>query len=150
MMNISKKKIIIISALVGIFHFFMPILGILIGEKLLNIINIDPKYIITIIFSIIIMDLIKSLIVDGIESKIGVKEAFLFAFAVSLDSFSVGVGLAFLESNIFLCCLMFTISSFLFTFVGFKIGKFINKKIGKISKIIGIILLIILVLYFLK
>lgn len=150
LMNFSNKKILLVSLLVGIFHFFMPILGSIIGEQLLHFIHIDPKYIITIIFSLIIIEMIKSLKGEELETKLGIKEAILFAFAVSLDSFSVGIGLAFLGSNIIFCCISFTISSFLFTLVGFKLGKFISDKIGKISKVIAIIFLIALVIWFLN
>ena len=32
--NIEKKKILILSISVGLFHFFMPVLGSLIGQKI--------------------------------------------------------------------------------------------------------------------
>ena len=149
LLNFSNKKILLVSLLIGIFHFFMPILGMLIGKKLFSFIHIDPKYIISIIFLFIIIEMIKSLKNEEIETRLTILESFLFAFAVSIDSFSVGIGLAFLGTSILLSCSIFTISSFLFTFTGFKLGKYFNKKLGKISKIIGIILLSFLTLMFL-
>lgn len=148
LMNFSNRKILLVSLLVGTFHFFMPILGLLIGAKLIHIIQVDTKYIITIIFAFIILEMIKSLKNEEIETSLKLKESFLFAFAVSLDSFSVGIALGFLKTNIIQSCLTFTVCSFIFTFLGFKLGKFLNQKIGKISKIIGIILLILLLIVF--
>ena len=150
LMNFSNKKIFLVSLLVGIFHFFMPILGSLIGKTLLEVININPKYIITVVFSLIIIEMIKSLKDKNIVSSLKLKETILFAFAVSLDSFSVGIGLAFLEFNILFYCFLFTVFSFLFTFIGFKLGKIISYKVGTFSKVLAIILLICLVLWYLK
>lgn len=149
LMNFPNKKILLVSSLVGIFHFFMPIFGLLIGNKLINIIKIDTKYIITIIFVIIILEMIKSLKNEKVESSLKLKETFLFAFAVSLDSFSVGIALGFLKADIIQSCLTFTVCSFIFTLFGFKLGKFLNQKIGKLSKIISIILLTLLLILFL-
>lgn len=147
--NFSNKKILLVSIIVGIFHFFMPIFGFLIGEKVFNIIKIDPKYIISIIFIIIILSMIKSIKEETDETKMNFVDMILFAFAVSLDSFSVGIALSFLNTNLLLSAFIFMCVSFIFTFSGFKLGKYFSDRIGEISKIIGIILLSFLTIFFL-
>ena len=76
------------------------------------------------------------------------KEMILFGLAVSIDSFSVGIGLKAITNNYILSVLSFSLSSFIFTYIGLNIGKKINNLIGKISTLIGgITLLIIGIIY---
>ena len=72
--------------------------------------------------------------------------AFIFGFSVSIDSFSVGIALGTHGENIYLAGTIFAITSFIFTFLGLNIGKFLTLKFGKIANIIGSILLFILAL----
>ncbi len=148
LININKTHIFI-SILVGIFHFFMPLLGLTIGNYIIMKIPINPKYIISIIFIIIIFEMIKSFHEQKEKFYLNVLNIFLFAFLVSLDSFSVGIGLNYITNYPIKACIIFTLFSAVFTFIGFSLGKYISKKIGNISKIIGILLLTFLVLYYL-
>ncbi len=49
--NLDKKEINILSIIVGIYHFFMPIFGMIIGNYIIKYINIGQDLIILIIFS---------------------------------------------------------------------------------------------------
>ena len=90
--NLSKKSICLTITLVGLMHFIMPQLGLMLGNQVYNFININPKFIISVIlyYLIIVMYFDKSSKNVNIESFINI---FLFAFSVSIDSFSVGIGL---------------------------------------------------------
>lgn len=149
LLNISNKKILISSAIVGFFHFLMPLLGYLTALPFVQFIDINSKYIVVIPFILIIIEMLKSLKEKSKELTLNTLGIVLFAFFVSIDSFSVGMGISFVTNNIIVANTMFSIISASFTFMGMKIGKFLNKKIGDISKIIGILILIILVFYFL-
>ena len=81
-------------------------------------------------------------------NKINIKEMILFGLAVSIDSFSVGIGLKTIYKNTIVSSLIFMIMSFIFTYMGLYMGKKINDIIGKISTLLGgIILLIIGLMY---
>ena len=71
-------------------------------------------------------------------------ELLIFGLAVSIDSFSVGIGLNAISNNFILCSLIFSISSFLFTYLGLILGKKISSLIGRASTLIGGIVLIII------
>lgn len=148
-LNLEKKYINKISIIVGIFHFFMPLLGLTTGNILLKIIPLNPNIIVCIVLTIIGIEMI----IDSFKQEENIKimtnsEILLFALAVSLDSFSVGIGLKALTDNHILCLTTFSITSLIFTYIGLILGKKINKLIGKISTIIGgIILLIIGIIY---
>jgi len=79
----------------------------------------------------------------------GLYQLLLFGFAVSIDSFSVGIGLNGISDNFMLCSLVFSIISSMFTYFGLILGKKINSLIGKTSTIIGGIILIIIGLVYL-
>ena len=68
----------------------------------------------------------------------------LFGFAVSLESFSVGLGLDIIYKPVILAAIIFMLSSFTFTYLGLTLGKKINDSVGTISTIFGGIALIII------
>ena len=68
----------------------------------------------------------------------------LFALAVSIDSFAIGIGLNSIYDNHIISALTFSLFSFTFTLIGLLIGKYISNKIGNVSKIVGGLILIAL------
>ncbi len=144
-LNLEKKYIRKLSAVVGIYHFFMPLLGLSIGNILLKIIPINTNIIVCIVLTFIGIEMIIDTFKNEEEVKImNIKELLLFGLAVSLDSFSVGIGLNIITKNYILCVSTFSLSSFIFTYIGLIIGKKINTLIGKISTLLGGITLIII------
>ena len=142
-LNINKKDMILLSIIVGIYHFFMPLLGMIAGNLLLKLIPLGPNILVFIVLFFIGIDMIGESRKHDDDVKImNLKELMLFGFAVSLDGFSVGIGLESISSHYILSALMFSISSFIFTYLGLFLGKKINNKIGGISTFIGGIVLI--------
>lgn len=149
-LGISKKEMLHLSIIVGIYHFVMPILGLIVGKLFLKIFPINSDLIVFIVlFFIGIQMIIESIKQEKIEKKSSLIELFIFGLAVSIDSFSVGIGLGSISNHYFLCASLFSISSFMFTYLGLNLGKFINQVIGKISTIIGGAILIIIGLIYL-
>ena len=73
-----------------------------------------------------------------------ISEFFIFGFAVSIDSFSVGIGLNTIYNKPILAAFLFSIFSLLFTYLGLYLGTKINNWIGKTSTFIGGLVLIII------
>lgn len=149
LLNIPKKTIISTSITVGIFHFIMPILGMLLGNIITDTLNLDSKYILLTILILILIEMIKSLKEENKEHELNIINMLIFAFLVSFDSFTLGIGIKYITSNIFLASTIFMILSSLFTFLGFILGKYLTKKATYKIKLIGIILLLGVILYFL-
>lgn len=150
MLNIEKKHMILISICVGIFHFFMPIFGNLFGKIIFKIIPIEENVLIAIVFLTISVEIIFSLLKDqGTNVIKNIFDILLFSFTVSIDSFATGTCIDVFNTNKIIVSLIFMIFSFSFTFFGLFIGKYIHNKIGKISEIIGIIMLISLSIFYL-
>ncbi len=144
-LNFERKKTIILSTSVGIFHFFMPLLGNCVGIAIFKLLPIRPNILVGTIFLIISIQMLLSIFKE--EEIVDLKGLFailLFAFTVSVDSFSVGIGLSAISNNNILAVSIFSITSFIFTFIGLTIGSKLNEKFGKISTLIGSIVLLCL------
>ena len=143
-LNLPSRKIFVLSLIVGIYHFFMPIFGRLIGNLIFNYIPIKPDIIVLVILVFIginmIMDTFKKEECDKNIDNLGI---ILFGFAVSLDAFSVGITLPNITNQYLLSSIIFSICSFLFTYIGLLLGSKINKIIGSLSTLIGGIFLIL-------
>lgn len=148
--SMSKKEINLLSIVVGIYHFFMPIFGMLIGKFIFNILHINEKIIVLIIFVFIgINMIIESFKKEEKVKKMKIGEMILFGLAVSIDSFSVGIGMNSISNNFIFCSFVFSITSFLFTYIGLILGNKLNQMIGKVATIIGGVALILFGMFYL-
>lgn len=142
----EKSKIFLLSIIVGVFHFVMPFIGNILGEKIIDYISFSPNYIVGLIFFAISIEMFfekqEVIKLDNLYSL------FFFAFTVSLDSFSLGLGISKITNNCYLAYFIFSLISFIFTFIGLYFGKYLNKTIGKYSNKIGALMLLILSLFY--
>lgn len=144
-LDLSKKNINKLSIIVGIYHFVMPLIGLFIGNAILKYFPVNPNLIVTIVLCFIgIQMIIETFKSEENMRLMSFSELLLFGLAVSIDSFSVGIGLNAINDNYLLCSLIFSISSFCFTYLGLLLGKKISQLIGKASTLIGGIVLIII------
>lgn len=143
--GIIKKKIILLSIIVGIYHFVMPNLSGFIGKSfLLNFSNYG-RIIEGVVFFVLAIEMILSFKEEDTKYKLDhFFELLLFGFAVSIDSFTVGLALSLENQSLILPGIIFSIISTIFTFLGLLLGKYLNDKVGDISKVIGIIILFLL------
>lgn len=142
---LDKKQIFKLSLIVGIYHFFMPLLGMFIGGNILRILPLKPDFIVFLILSIIGVQMIFESFKE--EKKVELKsivQLLIFGLAVSIDSFSVGIGLEAISDNFIMCSCLFSLISFVFTYLGLILGKKINLLIGKVSTVIGGVVLVLI------
>lgn len=151
MSNLNSKDKIILSLIVGIYHFIMPLIGLEFGFLISKINFISIDIIASIILVYIGIDLIISNYKEEDKLLISLVGFLMFGLSVSIDSLSVGIGLKALTNNYFLSAITFSITSFIFTYLGLILGNILGKKVGTYSKTIGgIILIIIAIIIFLK
>lgn len=144
-LNLEKKYMHLLSIIVGIYHFFMPLIGLCVGNTVLSIIKINPNIIVFLVLCFIgIQMIIDSFKNEKLVKLVKLKDLLLFGLAVSIDSFSVGIGLNTITDNYLLSVTIFSLSSFTFTYIGLLLGKKISEIIGKLATIIGGIVLIII------
>ena len=149
LVGIKKKNMILSSIMVGLFHFFMPLIGFLIGSKLLDTFKINSKYLIIMVIILLIIEMIKSLNEKEKELNTNIFGMLSFAFLVSIDSFTVGIGINYITNTPIYASIIFASISGTFTLLGFILGKTVSSKFEKISKYIGLAILVILLIYFL-
>lgn len=144
-LNLYKKDIFTLSTIVGIYHFFMPLVGLIIGSTILKFIKIDPDIIVFIVLTFIGIEMIfESFKKENKVKQMHLLEMIIFGFAVSIDSFSVGIGLKVMHISPLICSFIFSIFSFLFTYIGLLFGKKISSIIGKVATLLGGITLIVI------
>ena len=144
-LGIEKKQAYSLSIIVGIFHFFMPLIGLFIGDVILDIVKIKPNIIVTIVLMAIGLEMIyESFKKEELLKKMKTIEQFLFAFAVSVDSLTVGITLNTITNNYLFAIITFSFASAFFTMIGLIIGKKIKQLVGKIATILGGLTLIII------
>lgn len=150
--GITKKHKILLSLIVGIYHFIMPLIGVAIGTVITKKILVNPNIIVGIILSLIAIEMIISSFKE--EDKkflLTIPGYLLFGLSVSIDSLTTGIGLSLITQKYIFSSFIFAITSLSFTFFGLNIGDRLNKKYGRISTILGGIVLFILgILYIFK
>lgn len=151
--GVRKKKILIMTAIVTLFHIFMPLLGLYLGEYLGKIAGpmagaIGAFVLIAIGLSVIwksIKELNSSgdprfeprlLSIDNLFSLV------LLCASVSLDALTVGFGLGTLKVDLFLTVITMGIIAGLMTFSGFIFGRRLNSAFGDWAEIVGGLILV--------
>lgn len=150
-LGLSNREILKLSSIVGGYHFIMPILGMLAGRIILSLLPVNPNWIVFIVLFFIGCQMI----IESFKEQEPVKsmtnfEMCLFGFAVSIDSFSVGIGLKSITNHDLLSAMLFCMSSFFLTYLGLFLGKKVHQKVGKISTTIGGTVLILLGFFYLS
>lgn len=148
-LGMDKKYKILLSLIVGLYHFVMPLLGMVLGELILSLFKFNYDILVALILGFIgIQMIIDSFKKNDEVHELKLVDLFLFGLAVSIDSLTLGITLPNLGVNKILSPLIFAVVSSLFTFVGLSIGNKIEKLLGKIATIIGgVILTLIGVLF---
>lgn len=145
----NNKYLKIFPLLVGIFHFFMPLFGNYLGIKIINTFNIASNIILGIVLIILAINLaIHYYKEEQINLKLNFLSILFLAFSVSVDSFTIGLGISNITTKYYLSSLIFSVCSFTFTTIGLLIGKYSSKLLGKYASLIGITLLLILGIFF--
>ncbi len=137
-LGLTKKEIITLSSIVGAFHFFMPLIGTMVGRIFVSNVHVDANILAGIIFMYIAIQMFKDF-KSGEEEifKLSLPGMLVFALGVSLDSFGVGFALQLSGPAIVKSFLVFTIVSSIFTFLGLNLGKVLTSLVGEYSILVG-------------
>lgn len=151
MIGMSDGKKIVLSIIVGIYHFIMPLIGLTLGILINNISFINLNILTSIILMYIGIDLIISNYRKEDTISVTKLGLLMFGLSVSIDSLTLGIGLKVITGQYLLAACVFSVCSLLFTYVGLILGNIIGNKMGTYSKIIGgIILIIMAIILFMK
>lgn len=141
---IPKNKKLHIALLVGIMHFFMPLLGIYISDKLGTIFEINFSILIIIIFIYAGIIMIKDLNSKEKSLNYSYINMLILSFSVSVDSFSIGLVLQTYNLKFLLPSTIFFLCSFSITYIGLTIGEYSTKYLKTKAPILGATIFFIL------
>ncbi|WP_034670809.1 manganese efflux pump MntP family protein [Ectobacillus panaciterrae] len=139
MVHLRLRQIFYIGLTIGAFHVIMPLLGILIGRLLTEkfgsmAITAGGILLMGLGFHIIYSSLLKSEGSNMAPSGLGL---YLFAFSVSLDSFSVGLSLGIYGARTWATLVIFGLTSAILTWSGLLMGRHAKKVLGTYGEMLG-------------
>ncbi len=144
MYRLRMRQVFNIGVTVGIFHIFMPLLGIMAGRFLSERFDAIASY----IGGGLLMVLGLHMIISSLRKEsaslltpVGFG-LILFALSVSLDSFSVGMSLGIYGAKTWIVLICFGAGAMLLSWLGLFIGRSVQDWLGKYSEILGGVILL--------
>ncbi len=144
MNSMSYKSAFITGAYFGGFQGFMPLLGYMLGVQFKDYITSIDNWIAFILLSIIGFNMIKEArsSCEITDNSFCFKSMSVLALATSIDALAIGVTLAFLQVDIIPAVTMIGITTFIFSFMGVRIGHIFGEKLQSKADIAGGFILI--------
>ena len=122
----------------------MPISGFYLSSKISEIFQLNFNILVIIIFIYTGIYMLKNNKETNKKIKYNIFSLFLLCLSVSVDSFTIGLGLQSYNINCLLAAVTFCLLSLTVTFIGLTIGQFSIKHLKEKSPILGGIIFFIL------
>lgn len=149
---INAKRLqnaIVMAFFFGFFQFLMPILGWIFTGTIYSYLEKFSKWVVFTVFLLLAIKFLKEAFEKNDEHKvccIGVLCILGLSIATSIDAFGAGVSIRLLNVDIIFPAVMIGVITFLLSFCGFNIAKFLNNLPSKYVEIGGSVLLFYLAL----
>ena len=153
----SFKTALLCGLWFGGFQALMPLIGYFLGAQFEHLITSFDHWIAFGLLAIIGVNMIREALSEEEStdngqqttaecacSCTGFKTMLMMAIATSIDALAVGVSFAFLSVDIWKSVAVIGVTTFLFSFVGVKIGNIFGSRYSKIAEITGGVILILL------
>ncbi|HYK73665.1 MAG TPA: manganese efflux pump MntP family protein [Pseudoneobacillus sp.] len=140
MFKLRLRQIFKIGITIGFFHVWMPLLGMIAGKFLSDQFGTIATYIGGGLLIVLGVQMILSSLKSEAEGSIITPVGFgllVFAFSVSLDSFSVGLTLGIYGAKTALVLICFGVAATILTWSGLLIGRKVQNWLGKYSEVLG-------------
>lgn len=147
MKKYEVKKGLIIGIYFGIFQGIMPIIGYLLGTTFENLITSIDHWIAFVLLLTIGANMIREALSKYEETnndKVDIRTMIPLAVATSIDALAIGITFAFLKVNILTATIIITITTFILSNIGTKIGNKFGIKYKNKAELIGGLILIIM------
>ncbi len=131
----------------GIFQGLMPFIGYLGGKEVLGWVDTYAHWIASGLLILIGTKMIYEGFQEGIEEdlvEITNKMMLLLAVATSIDAMAAGFSLTLLDVNAYLACLVIGMTTFMFSWLGVRIGRSSGTWLESKSEIFGGVVLILI------
>lgn len=140
------KTALAAGALFGLFQFFMPLLGYLVGVPITEIINPYGYWLVLALFLFIGGKMIYDAFSEGDEgvNLTDWKILTVLAVATSIDALAIGVSYAILGEEIFIPAIIIGVVAFFFSAFGVFAGSKLGGVLGNKMQIVGGIILVLI------
>lgn len=134
-----------VSLLIGLFHLIMPLLGIFTGRYASQLLGDVTLYVGGGLLVLLGLHMIFSAFRDEDATFIDhrtVLGMIIFAFTVSIDSFSVGISLGLFTIDLWLTVCTFAAMGMLLSLVGLLLGRRVGFIVGDYGEALGGVILL--------
>ena len=142
----SFKTALLCGLWFGVFQALMPLIGYFLGAQFEHLIKAFDHWVAFGLLLLIGINMIREALSEEEEEDescdCGFKTMLMMAVATSIDALAVGVSFAFLSVNIWKSVLVIGVTTFLFSFVGVRIGNIFGSRYSKAAEITGGLILI--------
>jgi putative Mn2+ efflux pump MntP len=139
MVGIRLREILKVSITIGLFHIGMPIVGILVGAYLSDLVGDIAVFIGGGVLMAIGLHMLWNGFVNGDQKVLRTKGfgLMVFAFSVSLDALTVGFSFGLIEVNRLLAISLFGIMGGAMSYFGLLLGRSVGGWLGDYSELVG-------------
>jgi putative Mn2+ efflux pump MntP len=151
MVGIRLREILKVSLTIGLFHIFMPLVGIVIGVYLSEVIGDIAVFTGGALLMAIGIHMLWNGFVQGEEKSMLQTKGFgllLFAFSVSLDALTVGFSFGLIAVNKLLAVSLFGLMGGAMAYFGLLLGRSVGGWLGEYSEVLGGLILFVFGLKF--
>lgn len=145
MQKMNYKHALVTGCFFGGFQALMPLLGYLLGTQLKDYITSVDHWIAFVLLALIGINMIKesrSEHCENVGNSFSLKNMTILSLATSIDALAIGVTFAFLQVRIVPAVTMIGITTFLFSFLGVKIGNVFGSRFKSKAEFTGGVILI--------
>lgn len=139
LLQLRLKQIFLIGINIGIFHMFMPLIGMLIGRFLSHKFGLIATYVGGSLLIFLSLQMIISSLTK--DEKFVFKPAgfglFLFGLTVSIDSLAAGLTLGIYGAKMLIVIACFGTVTMILTWLGLLIGRRVQGILGSYSTLLG-------------
>ena len=146
MKKFELKKSVIIGLYFGVFQGIMPIIGYMLGETFVNVIEKYDHWIAFALLLFIGINMIREAFDkdEAVNEQVDFKSMIWLAIATSIDALTVGVTFSFLKVNILFAALLIGLITYILSIVGVIIGNKFGAKYKAGAEVTGGLILIIM------
>lgn len=150
----SARQLFRLSWHFGLFQFFMPLVGWLLGRHLVAFISQYDHWVAFSLLALIGSKMLWEAFRPQAEGKARIEgpkgdptrgwSLVLLSLATSIDALGAGLGMAFMGGSLLPACLIIGIVVGLMTLLGMKIGNRVSQRLGPCCEALGGVVLLLL------
>jgi putative Mn2+ efflux pump MntP len=150
--GVRLSDVLKISSIIAVFHVLMPLCGMITGQYVSGLLGgiatTAAGALLLLLGGHMVYSSLRGEAVDSFDHRT-VWGMLVFAFSVSIDSFSVGVSLGLFSAHMLLTVLMFGFFGGLMSVLGLLLGRKASRSLGEYGEALGGVILFTFGLLFL-